>query len=44
MGAKLDMGDTMPQLTFNLVGGGTATVPDPAITNYQLLLFYRGHW
>ena len=44
MGQKLDMGDTMPSLTLNLVGGGTATVPDLTNANYQLVLFYRGHW
>ena len=44
MGAKLDMGDTMPSLSLKLVGGGTAIVPDLENANYQLMLFYRGHW
>ena len=44
MGAKLDMGDVMPELTLKLVGGGEASVPDLEDANYQLVLFYRRHW
>ena len=44
MGAKLNTGDAFPSLNLNLVGGGTATVPDPTDAKYQMVLFYRGHW
>ena len=44
MAEKLGIGATVPSLTLNLVGGGTATVPDWTDAKYQLVLFYRGHW
>jgi hypothetical protein len=44
MAEKLGIGATVPSLTLNLVGGGTATVPDLTDAKYQLVLFYRGHW
>lgn len=44
MADKLGIGATMPSLTLNLVGGGTAKVPDLSDANYQVVLFYRGHW
>ncbi|MDX1485086.1 MAG: hypothetical protein R3229_11445 [Alphaproteobacteria bacterium] len=44
MAEKLDMGDKFPSLTFDLVGGGTITVPDDIDTKYLVALFYRGHW
>ncbi len=44
MATKLDIGDAFPVMTLNLVGGGTATLPDLGDAKYQLILFYRGHW
>jgi len=44
MGEKLEIGAVVPSLTLNLVGGGTAKMPDLVDTKYQLVLFYRGHW
>jgi hypothetical protein len=44
MAAKLNLGDTFPSLTLNLVGGGTVTVPETNDAKYQIVLFYRGHW
>jgi hypothetical protein len=44
MAEKLGIGAAVPSLTVNLVGGGTATVPDPGDAKYQMVLFYRGHW
>ena len=44
MGEKLQQGDRFPQFTFNLVDGGTLTLPDNAPSRYTALLFYRGHW
>ncbi len=37
--AKLDAGDVFPELTLNLVDGGTLTLPD---SNWTLMIFYRG--
>lgn len=44
MAEKLGIGASVPSLTLNLVGGGTANVPDLVDAKYQLVLFYRGHW
>jgi hypothetical protein len=44
MADKLYAGDAFPSLTLNLVGGGTATVPEISGAKYQIVLFYRGHW
>ena len=44
MAEKLGIGAAVPSLTLNLVGGGTANVPDLTDAKYQLVLFYRGHW
>jgi hypothetical protein len=42
---RLDIGDAFPQMTLNLVGGaGTVTVPDDLKADYNIVLFYRGHW
>ena len=44
MGAKLDGGDTFPEITLELYGGGTRTLPADLETPWTLVLFYRGHW
>jgi len=44
MSRKLQQGDHFPSLSFNLVGGGSITIPDDIPTRYAALLFYRGHW
>ena len=44
MGDKLRGGDTLPQFTLDLVGGGQVTLPDDLPTEFGLMLFYRGHW
>ena len=44
MAKKLEIGDVFPEMTLNLVGGGTATLPDLGDAKYQVILFYRGHW
>ena len=41
---KLDTGDRFPELTLNLVDGGTLRVPGEPDAKYKLILFYRGHW
>ena len=37
--AKLDTGDTFPELSLDLLNGGTLTLPD---SSWTILLFYRG--
>ncbi len=44
MATKLDIGDAFPDMTLNLVDGGTAKIPDLVDAKYQMILFYRGHW
>jgi peroxiredoxin len=38
---KLDNGDKFPSMTFNLVGGGSLSLP---AQQWTVLLFYRGYW
>ena len=41
----LDIGDSFPNLTFDLVGdAGIITIPDDLEADYNIVLFYRGHW
>ena len=44
MAEKLNLGDALPSLTLNLVGGGSLTVPETDGAKYLIVLFYRGHW
>ncbi len=44
MGAKLGIGATFPELSIDLVDGGTMRLPDGLDTKYRVILFYRGHW
>ena len=44
MGEKLDTGDAFPEMRFALASGGTRTLPDEIDANFQIVLFYRGHW
>ena len=44
MAEKLNAGDAFPDVTVNLVGGGTVVVPGGIDANYLVVLFYRGHW
>ena len=45
MASQLDIGDSFPKVTLNLVGGGgTVTIPDDLEADYNIVLFYRGHW
>lgn len=44
MSEKLGIGATFPQVTLNLVSGGTLTLPDGLDHKYKVILFYRGHW
>jgi len=40
----LDDGDVFPSTSFQLLGGGTVTVPDPVNPRPVLLTVYRGNW
>ena len=44
MSEKLGIGDSFPDMTINLVGGGTLDLPGGLDTKYKVILFYRGHW
>ena len=44
MGEKLGIGATFPELSIELVDGGTMRLPDGLDTKYRVILFYRGHW
>ena len=44
MGAKLGIGATFPELSIDLVDGGTMRLPNGLDTKYRVILFYRGHW
>ncbi len=44
MADKLNSGDMFPRISLDLVGGGTLDLPGDLKTEYNLVLFYRGHW
>ena len=44
MSKKLGIGDTFPNFTLNLAGGGTIELPSGLGSKYGVMLFYRGHW
>ena len=44
MSEKLTSGSKFPEMSVNLVGGGEITLPIDMDGNYNVVLFYRGHW
>ena len=44
MAKKLGIGDTFPNVTLNLVKGGSVTLPEGIGAKHGVVLFYRGHW
>ncbi len=44
MTAKLASGDSFPNMSLALVGGGSIELPSDLKTSYSVILFYRGHW
>ncbi len=40
----LGPGDSFPQLTLNVLGGETLTIPDALADGFAAVLFYRGSW
>ncbi len=44
MSEKLGIGASFPDVTINLVDGGTLDLPSGLDSKYKIVLFYRGHW
>lgn len=44
MADKLIPGTKFPELTMNIAGGNTISLPDDLQSTYSIILFYRGHW
>ncbi len=44
MSAKLNPGDTFPEMTLNTSDGATISLPTASDLPLTLVLFYRGHW
>ena len=44
MNEKLDTGSQFPNMSLNLVGGGEIKLPSDMDGNYNVVVFYRGHW
>ena len=44
MAEKLGPGDTFPHMTFKVSGGSNVELPNHMDGNYNVVLFYRGHW
>ena len=44
MTRKLGIGDSFPNITLDLVGGGTIDLPTGMGSKYGVILFFRGHW
>ena len=42
--AQLEGGDVFPELTLQIAGGDSLTIPKDLDTPYAVVLFYRGHW
>ena len=40
----LESGNRFPHLVFNVVGGGTVSLPDDLAGTWSVVLLYRGHW
>ncbi len=41
---RLDAGDAFPRMAWQLVDGGTLTIPNDFEGRWAVVLFYRGHW
>src|SRR5215470_13077045 len=44
MSSQLHNGDLFPDLTIDVVGGGTLPLPRDLAGSYAVILFYRGSW
>ena len=41
---KLGIGDKFPEVTLTLTNGLTLNIPEDVNSDYNIVLFYRGHW
>jgi len=41
---KLNNGDLFPSVSGPTVGGGSLTIPKDLKQEWNVVLFYRGHW
>ncbi len=41
---KLNNGDLFPRVSGTIPGGGKLTIPDDLKQEWNVVLFYRGHW
>lgn len=44
MADQLTPGAVFPDLTLNIAGGDTLSLPRDIDSTYSVVLFYRGHW
>lgn len=44
MADQLTPGMPFPDLTLNIAGGNTLSLPADIDSTYSIVLFYRGHW
>jgi len=44
MAEKLGPGSVFPEMTLDLVGGDSITMPSDLDGKYTFVVFYRGHW
>ncbi len=44
MAEKLQQGDRLPSISFDLIDGGRLTLPEDMDSRYLAVLFYRGVW
>ncbi len=41
---RLNNGDLFPSVTGPILGGSKLTIPDDLKLEWNVVLFYRGHW
>jgi len=44
MAEQLIPGSVFPDLSLNIAGGDTLSLPTDINSTYTVVLFYRGHW
>jgi len=44
MAEQLIPGSVFPDLSLNIAGGDTLSLPADINSTYTVVLFYRGHW
>ncbi len=41
---RLNNGDLFPSVSGSILGGGKLTIPEDLKQEWNVVLFYRGHW